>query len=83
MAEIQIEIESYGAVERLIPKDLILLCNENNSVAEVLKQISDQFPDCLSILDRCACAIGDEIIPRHQRLNSHCTLVLLSPVAGG
>ena len=52
-------------------------------VSEILQQISDQYPDCASLLEKCACAIGEEIIPRRHRLTNHCTLVLLSPVAGG
>lgn len=83
MAEIQIKIETYGAIERLLPKDLIFSCVENSMVLEILQQISDQYPDCASLLEKCACAIGEEIIPRRHRLTNHCTLVLLSPVAGG
>lgn len=83
MAEIKIKIETYGVIERHLPKDLILSCIENGLVAEILKQISDRYPDSLKSLDRCACAIGDEIISRHQTLSKDCTLVLLSPVAGG
>jgi molybdopterin converting factor small subunit len=83
MAEIKVKIETYGAVERHLPADLILSCAENSLVSEILKQISDQYPDSLKPLDRCACAIGDEIIPRRHVLTNSCTLVLLSPVAGG
>lgn len=83
MADIKIKIETYGAVERHLPADLIFTCAENILVSEVLKQISDQYPDSLRVLDRCACAIGDEIIPRRHALKTSCTIVLLSPVAGG
>ena len=83
MAKIQIKIETYGAIERLLPKDLIFSCVESSMVLEILQQISDQYPDCSSLLEKCACAIGEEILPRRHRLTNHCTLVLLSPVAGG
>ncbi|RPE28298.1 ThiS family protein [Acinetobacter sp. BIGb0102] len=83
MADIKIKIETYGAVERHLPAELIFTCAENSLVSEVLKQISDEYPDSLKLLDKCACAIGDEIISRRHGLANSCTLVLLSPVAGG
>ena len=54
----KIKIETYGAIERLLPKDLNFSCVENSMVSEILQQISDQYPDCASLLEKCACAIG-------------------------
>lgn len=83
MAEININIESYGAVGVYLPSDLTLKCDVDSLVADVLAKISDQYPDSAVILAKCACAMGDEIIPRSYSLNKDSTLVLLSPVAGG
>jgi sulfur carrier protein ThiS len=35
------------------------------------------------MLERCACAVGEDIIPRQTALTQDSILVLLSPVAGG
>lgn len=83
MAEININIESYGAICAHLPSDLTLLCEADCRVVDVLDQISNQYPDSAAILAKCACAIGDEMIPRSYLLDKNATLVLLSPVAGG
>ena len=45
--------------------------------------ITHQYPDATQAIERCACAIGEDIISRQTYLSQNCTLVLLSPVAGG
>ncbi|WP_180073830.1 MULTISPECIES: MoaD/ThiS family protein [unclassified Acinetobacter] len=83
MTHITIKIESFGAIERLLPENLSLTCFAQQSIAEVLQQVTDQFPESFSILERCACAIGEDIVPRQTALVQDSTVVLLSPVAGG
>ncbi|WP_320076712.1 MoaD/ThiS family protein [Acinetobacter haemolyticus] len=37
----------------------------------------------MQALEKCACAIGEDIVPRQSILKEDTQLVLLSPVAGG
>ena len=83
MLQIKIKIEAFGAVERQLPANLALLCSARSTVAEVLLQLGQDYPAAFAMLERCACAIGEDIIPRQTRLDADSTLVLLSPVAGG
>ena len=80
---IHIKIEAFGAIERQIPTDLSLQCESEIQVCEVLNQLLSLYPDIQPMLERCACAIGEDIISRQNVLNRDSTLVLLSPVAGG
>ncbi|ENX30395.1 MULTISPECIES: MoaD/ThiS family protein [Acinetobacter] len=80
---IHIKIEAFGAIERQIPTDLNLQCESEIQVSEVLNQLLSLYPDIQPMLERCACAIGEDIISRQNVLNRDSTLVLLSPVAGG
>jgi molybdopterin synthase sulfur carrier subunit len=41
------------------------------------------YPEAKTLIERCACAVGEDIIPRHFVIEHAMTLVLLSPVAGG
>ena len=80
---IHIKIEAFGAIERQIPTDLNLQCESEIQVSEVLNQLLSLYPDIQPMLERCACAIGEDIISRQNVSNRDSTLVLLSPVAGG
>ena len=80
---IHIKIEAFGAIERQIPTDLNLQCESEIQGSEVLNQLLSLYPDIQPMLERCACAIGEDIISRQNVLNRDSTLVLLSPVAGG
>ena len=68
MSQITIKIESFGAIERLLPENLSLTCFAQQSIAEVLQQVTDQFPESFSMLERCACAMGEDIVPRQTAL---------------
>jgi len=80
---IRVKIEAFGAIERQLPPNLMLQCEPDSSVTVGLKGLVAQYPDVLTVLERCACAIGEDIISRQTILSRDCTLVLLSPVAGG
>ena len=80
---IRVKIEAFGRIERQLPRTLMLQCEPDSSVAAVLKDVVAQYPAVHGLLERCACAIGEDIIPRQTILSRDCTLVLLSPVAGG
>jgi molybdopterin converting factor small subunit len=83
MQQIKIKIEAFGAVERQLPQNLEIICSPNSTVSEVLDRVTQQYPAASAMIERCACAIGEDIISRQSKLNSDSTLVLLSPVAGG
>lgn len=83
MSNIQIKIEAFGAIERQLPSDLILQCDASSCIADVLAQVELLYPHVQKMLERCACAIGEDIVPRQTLLNHDSTLVMLSPVAGG
>ena len=83
MQDIHIKIEAYGAIEKHLPAELRLSCASNSLITDVLNQIKIRYPSASDLLERCACAIGEDIVARQSRLAQDSTLVLLSPVAGG
>lgn len=83
MQTIEIKIEAFGAIERLLPKALALEFAENQSVKDVLNHVVMLYPEADQAMEKCACAIGEDIVTRQLLLDKSCTLVLLSPVAGG
>jgi len=83
MSQIRIRIEAFGAVERQLPQNLEIICKSQSTVSEVLNQVGQDYPDAFGMIERCACAIGEDIISRQTPLSADSTLVLLSPVAGG
>lgn len=82
---INIHIEAYGAVTQFLPRELYIEVKEQQpiQVEQILHAIIAQYPQAEQAVHRCACAIGEDIIARQARLERDCTLVLLSPVAGG
>lgn len=83
MQAIEIKIETFGAIERLLPKILAVEFAKNCQVKEVLDDIVQHYPEASQAMEKCACAIGEDIVTRQTILATSCTLVLLSPVAGG
>ena len=80
---ITVKIATFGAIERRLPQDFSLPCPAGSSVAAVLEDVARAYPEAYGMLERCACAVGEDIIPRQTALTQDSTLVLLSPVAGG
>ena len=80
---IRVKIEAFGAIERQLSPNLMLQCEPDSSVTVVLKDLVAQYPAVHTVLERCACAMGEDMVPRQTILSRDCTLVLLSPVAGG
>ena len=83
MSQIKIRIEAFGAVERQLPQNFEIICKSQSTVSQILDQVGHNYPEALAIMERCACAIGEDIISRQTSLTADSTLVLLSPVAGG
>ena len=79
----RVKIEAFGEIERQLPPNFMLQCEPDSSVTVVLKDLVAQYPAVHTLLERCACAVGEDIIPRQTILSRDSTLVLLSPVAGG
>ena len=80
---IQVKIEAFGAIQRLLPEDLCLQCTAKSTVADVLENIVQAYPEAYSLLERCACAMGEDMMSRTTVLAEDTVIVLLSPVAGG
>ena len=55
----------------------------DNQIDTALADFSQQWPTAAGELGRCACAIGDAIVPRSYQLQAGDELVLLPPVGGG
>lgn len=83
MQTIEVKIEAFGAIERLLPKPLQFEFAKESLILDILNHIVDRFPDATKAMDKCACAIDEDIVSRQTVLYSSCTVVLLSPVAGG
>ena len=80
---IQIQIQAYGAVEKLLPSNLMIQTPLHTDICAALSQLTALYPEAKTLIERCACAIGEDIVPRHTPIQQAMTLVLLSPVAGG
>ncbi|MGE8683219.1 MAG: MoaD/ThiS family protein [Acinetobacter sp.] len=80
---IQVKIEAFGAIQRLLPEDLYLQCEAESTVADVFENIARVYPEAYSLLERCACAMGENMMSRTTILVEDAVIVLLSPVAGG
>ncbi|MFT4022138.1 MAG: MoaD/ThiS family protein [Acinetobacter sp.] len=78
-----ITIEGFGAVQQHLPEHLYYEFSVPTSVSDVLQYVVQQHPQTHTAIERCACAIGEDIVLRDHILQHSCTLVLLSPVAGG
>lgn len=83
MQTIEIKIEAFGAIERLLPKALAFEFAADRTVNDVLEHIVNLHPKAIQAMEKCACAIGEDIVTRQTVLATSCSLVLLSPVAGG
>ena len=79
----QIKIVAFGAIQPLLAADVQLQYDHALSINTVLEQLKSSFPAAAAMLDRCACAIGEDIVSRQDLLKQDTSLVLLSPVAGG
>ena len=78
-----IEIESFDAIQRHLPEDLSLQSKAESNVEEILAQVIQTYPDAADLIERCACAMGEDMINRQTVISRDAVIVLLSPVAGG
>ena len=88
-AEIEIEIELYGALSLFKSQSpLILRANKNIEIADLkeilfnnLKEYDDG--NLQNLINTCAFADDDRIYPKDYKLNSSIKLAILPPVNGG
>lgn len=89
-----LHFELYGGLDRLVGQPRLQLAGlqAQTTLGEALQQLAQQYPALAERLERCACAVGDRLVPRQQRLNEifdpaaathHHTVALLPPVVGG
>ena len=78
-----IKIESFDAIQRHLPEDLSLQSKAESNVEEILAQVIQTYPDAADLIERCACAMGEDMINRQTVISRDAVIVLLSPVAGG
>ena len=78
-----IKIESFAAIQRHLPEDLSLQSKAESNVEEILAQVIQTYPDAADLIERCACAMGEDMINRQTVISRDAVIVLLSPVAGG
>lgn len=80
----QITFEFYGRLERLAQQSEISVSLPTPILLEqALQQLTALKPDLTENLERCACAIGDELVSRSTLLEANTRVALLPPVAGG
>lgn len=80
----QITFEFYGRLGKLANQPELSLPIATPVVLEqALKQLADIKPDLSENLERCACAIGDELVSRSMLVEANTRVALLPPVAGG
>ena len=70
-------------LQRFFPDNFSLQCQAESTVADALDQALQQYPQARPLLQRCACAVGEDIISRKTVLKQDTVLALLPPVAGG
>jgi len=77
-------VEFHGVLRRLAGADSIQIeLPETATAADALKKVSNLSAELARRLENCACAVGDELVPRSQPLSEGATLVLIPPVSGG
>lgn len=79
-----ITFEFYGRLERLANQsEMSLSLNTPISLEIALQQLAALKPEIHDNLERCACAIGDELVSRATLVEANTRIALLPPVAGG
>lgn len=79
-----VTFEFCGILERLAGATTLQLdLGQVGTVGEAIYELGRRVPGLSPTLERCACAIGDVLVPRSAALPSGSRLALLPPVAGG
>jgi molybdopterin converting factor small subunit len=79
-----IQFECFGILQRLCSdQPITLTVPPGSTLDDALDQLAERFPEASEALERVACAVGDQILPRRSLLEGDTTVALLPPVAGG
>ncbi len=79
-----IVFEFHGQLQRLAGGDEYRLSLATPAtLAAALEQLAIARPELATALARCACAVGDRLLLRRERLDDGERIALLPPVAGG
>lgn len=79
-----ITFEFYGRLQALAGQpDMALSVALPLSLKQALESLAAELPAISAQLEHCACAIGDELVPRTTMLEESLSIALLPPVAGG
>jgi len=79
-----LSIDLFGVLTRLVGTTSIVVApRPGATVADVLMDLAAAHPETKDVLSRCACAIGDRVVPRTQAVRAGERLALLPPVSGG
>lgn len=78
------QIELYGVLREAAGDERVELALSGPvRVEEVLAVLTESVPALAPHLPRVACAVGDEMVARDERIAGDRPLVLLPPVSGG
>lgn len=79
-----LKIHCLGILKSITNSEVVEIAwPQNNQLETALLTLVTAYPNVANELPRCACAIGDEIVPRSYQLQAGDELVLLPPVGGG
>jgi molybdopterin synthase sulfur carrier subunit len=76
--------ELVAALERQAGcQQLQVQAHEGATIGDALLLLQHEYPELAGAIERCACAVGDAIVPRLAPLPRADPIVLLPPVSGG
>ena len=80
----ELRFEFYGRLASLADQASIDLPTDFPiRLQDALTQLAEQLPQIHDNLERCACAVGDQLVHRDLIIQDTMTIALLPPVAGG
>lgn len=81
----RVTFEFYGVLQRLAgaPQRAIEVDAAGAMIGAALERLAREVPALAGELERSACAVGDALVSRSDRLAGDLTIAVLPPVAGG
>lgn len=61
----------------------VQLVDDQATIGDAVLLLQHEYPELAGAIERCACAVGDAIVPRAALLPANDPIVLLPPVSGG
>lgn len=82
--KITVTLQCYGELQRWCgASQQVEFSKEQATAQAAIDQLLLAFPQAESVLKRSACALGDRLVPTHEKLHNGATLALIPPVSGG